>query len=327
MRRRVALAAAAAFVCLPVAVQAQGLDLTPDTTRYLSDPNFLPYAGQIYGTTSYAHTWTNGTTKDYLGNQTSSFHVNSDDITQFLSYGITDDLEVNGEITYVPGTQRQINLANGVQESLNSSGFSDPSFGATWRLLDEGPYPVDFDLFGSFSPDWINAKAPSPMDDGTVARGGNAGTLGAALGYETEQVSLRGAFNANFFGDSNTLNLDTGDTGHTQGYTNYVLALTSQIRLDPLFSVNAGVDHTFASNQNVSNIDTGIGHVLEPGDTTALHVALNYNLVPDKAVISVNYTHAFLDNNRTLWANPLLNSTTNNRYGNVAGVQLSYLLP
>ena len=325
MRRISSLAAGAAFVCFPLTVYAQ--DLTPDSTRYLSDPNFLPYQGQIYGFSDYTHTWTNGDTFSAINDRTSAFHVNTDTLSQFLSYGITDDLEVNAAIHYDPDSQREVDYANGTQTTLSSSGFSDPSFGLDWRALDQRSYPVDLDLFGTFTPDWIDSNSPSPNADGTIARGGDSGTVGAALGYGTRQFSVRGAFNANIYGHSDSFDLANGDTLHTDGYTDYVLSLTTQTRLDPMFSVNAGIDHTFASNQNDFNTDTGISHLTEPGDSTALHAALNYNLVPDTAVISATYTHDFYGDSQSVYAAPAFNGSTRSRSGNDVGVRLYYLLP
>jgi hypothetical protein len=319
------LAAAAAFVCLPLA--AFGQDMTPDTTRYLSDPNFLPYAGQIYGTSAYTHTWTNGDTFNGTGDQTTSFRVNTDTLSQFLSYGLTDDLELNASIDYDPDSQRQVNYANGTQASLNRTGFADPSFGVVWRALEEGPSPVNVDLFGSFTPNMIDSKSASPDADGSIAQGGQSGTAGAALGYVTPQFSARGSFSANIYGDSSTVNIANGNTSQTQGYTDYLLSLETQTRINPLFSVNAGVSHTFASNQNVFNTTNGISHLGEPGDTTTLNAALNYNFVPNQFVVSATYAHNFLDNSQSVYVLPASDTSTRNRSANVLGLKLYYVMP
>jgi hypothetical protein len=301
--------------------------MVPDSTRYLTDPNYMPFAGQIYGYSDYAHSWTNGDSLNASGDQTSSFKVNTDTLTQFLSYGLTDDLEINGAIHYDPNSDRRINFANGTQSTRDSSGFSDPTFGVQWRVLNEGPYPFDLDVFGNYTPNTFDAKNASATDDGTIARGGQWGTVGAALGYVTPQFSLRGVFDANIYGNSNTFDLTTGDALRTQGYTDYVVALNSQTRLNPLFSVNAGIQHTFASNQNVFNGTTDVTHLTEPGNTTDLHAALNYNLIPDQTVVSLNYAHFFYGDNQSIYANPASDSSTHNRSGDTLGVQVTYVLP
>ena len=130
-------AAGAALLCIPLQAHAQALDLTPDTSRILSDPNYLPLAGQIEGSTAYSHGWINGSGVNAAGDQISSFHINSNVIGQTLAYGITDDLSVNGSVQYVPRTFREVDGADGRVTSSDSSGFSDPTFGATWRALDQ----------------------------------------------------------------------------------------------------------------------------------------------------------------------------------------------
>jgi hypothetical protein len=323
----VSLATLIGLLCVRPEARAQVLDLTPDPARTLSDPNYLPLAGQFYGTTAYTHGWTDGNSADAAGLETSSFHINTNALDQLLSIGITDDIAVNASIAYAPANFQEIDYTNGRSASLNSSGFSDPTFGATWRVLDQNAWPVDLDLLGSFTPDLIDAHAAATDADGTVARGGDSGTVGAALGYDTRSFGIRGAFNADFLGDSNVYDLSNGDTLQTQGRTNYTVSLDTQTRLTDLFSVNAGLAHTFASNQTGVNLTTGASHYSEPGDTTALQLALNYDYIPNQFVISATYAHDFYDNGRTFYEDPAADTESRDKNGNVVGVKLSYATP
>jgi hypothetical protein len=324
-KRIARFAAGAALSCLPFSAYA--LDLTPDSSRILSDPNYLPLTGQIYGYTNYSHAWTSGSSFNDLGSQTSSFHINTNTMTQFLSYGVTDDLEVFGQADYVPDSYREVDNVNGTQSFFKSAGFSDPTFGVDWRAMDAGPFPFNVDLIGSYTPDAVDSENASTTSTGSVARGGQSGSIGAALGYQTRDFTARGSFSADFNGGSNTLNLANGEFAHTQGYNNYVLGLETQTRLNPLFSVNAGINHTFAGNQNALNTATDLAHLTEPGDTTALHAQLNYNLIPDQVVLAGTYTHQFYGNSRTSYADASLDNSSRDRDGNVLGVQLYYAFP
>ena len=315
------LAAAAAVLCLPLAAMAQ------EAPRYLSDPNFLPLTGQIYGSSNYTHIWNSGDVFNGSGAETSTFNTNTDTLSQFFSYGITDDLSVNGTLHYEPDSNRNVSYANGTSASFNSSGFDDPSFGVTWRALEQGMFPVNVDVFGSYTPNIFGAKIASANGDGTVARGGDSGIAGAAVGYETPQLGLRGFFEAHFFGRSGSTVLATGDNLTTDGYTDYVLGLESQYRFNPLFSVNAGIDHTFTAHENALDENTGITHILNPGNSTALHAQLNYNLVPDKVVLAGIYTHNFQGNLGATFANPASDYAIRNRSADSLGVQLYYTLP
>jgi hypothetical protein len=301
--------------------------MTPNSSRILSDPNYLPLGGQLYGTSAYTHGWTSGNTSNDLGAQTSSFQINTNTLDQYLAVGITDDLSLNASLQYAPADYRQINYANGTSSTLDSSGFSDPTFGATWRVLDQNSWPFDFDLLGSYTPDLIDAHTASTVEDGTVARGGQSGTVGAALGYDTRSFGIRGAFNADIYGDSSNFNLANGDTVETEGHTNYTLSLDTQTRLTDLFSVNAGVAHTFASNLTAMNLANGAPRYSEPGDSTALQLALNYNFIPNQFVVSATYAHDFYDNGQTFYNNPAFDTETRDKQGNIVGVKLSYATP
>ena len=317
----------AALLFLPAMAEAQAVDLTPYSGRILSDPEFLPLAGQIYGTSAYTHGWVSGNSVDYLGVETSTFNINTNTLDQMLAYGITDDVSVNASMQYVPANYREADRINGTTAYFESSGFSDPTFGLTWRAIDQGVYPVNLDLFGSYTPDWISAHTSTAFQDGTVARGGNAGVIGAAVGYVTPGFSIRGAFDANFLGDANVVNLTTGDTVQSAAHTNYNLSLETQTRLNDLFSINAGVAQTFASSTSGTNLTTGALQASEPGDVTALQFGLNYSLVPEAFVLSATYAHDFYGDSRYSYSNPIFDSETRNKNGDIVGIKLYYATP
>ena len=328
MNNRLAkLMISAALICPPVAACAQALDLTPYPGRILSDPNFLPLTGQFYGTTAYAHGWTDGNSANYAGVETSSFHINTNTIDQFLAYGITDDITIDASLDDSPINYRETDYTSGRSATLNSSGISDPTFGATWRLFDQNVYPVDLDMLGSYTPNWVGAHTATVDEDGTIANGGQSGTVGAALGYDTRSFGIRGAFDADILGDSSTYNPANGDTLETGSHTNYILSLDTQTRLTDLFSVNAGLAHTFTSDANVVNLTNGAPRYTEPGDNTTLQLALNYNFIPNQFVISATYGHEFYDNGRTLYDDPLEDTETRDKNSNIVGVKLSYATP
>lgn len=318
---------AALAASLPVAALAQAIDLTPYSGRILSDPEYLPLTGQIYGTTSYNHGWFDGDSIRGPGTEFSTFHVGTNTINQTLAYGITDDFSVNASIAYTPGESREIDYTGGQRSIIDSSGFADPTFGATWRVLDQATWPANFDLFGSYSPDWIGAHTGTAIQNGTVARGGDSGIIGAAVGVVTQGFSIRGAFDANFLGQSNLFNLANGDLLQTESHTNFDISLETQTRLTDLFSFNAGISHTFASNANGVDLANGLPHYDQPGDATTLDLALNYNFIPNAFVVSATYAHDFYGTGHTLYTNPLYDVETTNRSGNVVGVKLTYATP
>src|SRR5665213_2116032 len=169
----------AAAITAPLLAYAQ--DLTPIGDRILSDPTYLPLQGQIFGQSSYDYERTNGNIFDATGAQTASTRNTTNTFRQGFAYGITDALSVNASMAYAFGDDRRVNLITGSAES-NHSGFEDPSFGATYRLLDQRTHPLSFDIFGDWSPDALQSRNAAPSQDATVARGGSEADVGFALG-------------------------------------------------------------------------------------------------------------------------------------------------
>jgi len=310
---------------LPLAAAAQ--DLTPDASRILSDPNYLPLDGQLWGYTNYLHTWSNGTTFNSVDNPVSTFHSDINELNQFIGYGITDDLMIDASIAYEPGANRNVQFANGSTATLQSSGFSDPTFGATYRLLDQVASPVTLDVFGSYTPDWITSKVATATTGGSFANGGQEGEVGAALAEQTRFITVRGAFAAHFLGTRQVDDVATGGTFDQGGHTDYILSLATQTRLTDQISFNAGVTHTFASNSSYTDTLKNLTRTINPGDDTILDLAVNYQFIPDTVVGSVIYRHGITGDNSTVFLNPVADRTVADQYRNLVGVQLDYAFP
>jgi outer membrane lipoprotein SlyB len=309
------------------AFPSYALDLTPESARILTDPTYLPLTGQIWGYTDYAHTWAHGDAQNYAGDGTSSFHVDTDSIVQYLGFGLTDDFMINANIRWAPDSSRQIDYVRGGSTTLESSGFSDPAFGATYRLIDQNASPVSLDFFGSYRPDWLDADSASTTQEGTIAGGGQSGTVGAAIGQETRDFTIRGAFAANIFGDSNSFDLANGDTIHVSPYTNYEASIATQTRLTDLFSINAGISYTFASDQTVTNTSRDIVHESAPGNTASVDLALNYQVVPNTMILAATYDYSNVSYAHTTFADAVDDTGVRNRNSNALGARLTYAVP
>lgn len=326
-KRRVALLTAAA--CVAICAEAGAQTAVPDGQRILSDPAFLPLSGQIYGSTAYQY----GTNHWDDFNATGAFdsHVSgwSDTFSQLFDYGITDDLTVGATIDYVPVDKRKRDFADGTTVSRSSSGWSDPTFDVTWRAIDERDgNPVNVDLLGSYSPDWIQAKTGTDVESGTIARGGNAGLVGAAVSHVSGPFTIYGSFKADFLGDRTVDNGTNGALHASNSHTNYILGLDSQTRLNDLLSFNLGVSRQFLSSSTITNEKTAVAYVSKPGDATDLHLAANYHLVPNQVVASLTYAHTFAQDSKDIYpVDPASDLSMQNRSGNTYGVKLDYTLP
>jgi hypothetical protein len=317
-----------ALAALPMAAAAQSFDFTPDTTRILSDPAFLPLTGQIYGVTDYTYTDVHGTSRDFTGAAQFNAREWSDEIRQTLAYGITDDLTVGANIAYDPFEEHKRELVDGGSVIHKDSGFADPSFNVTWRAFDQGVQPVNLDLFGSYSPDWITAKTATSSDDGTIARGGQAGTVGVALSHVTRSFTIYGSFAADLFGRSKVENPTNEAVTETGSHTDFTLALNTQTRFTDRLSLNAGLAHVWNANAVVFNSGSDMAHLNEPENGNNLRVALNYHLVPNTVVASLTYGHDFQENIRNIFPTPeAANDSLRTRDANLYGAKLDYVFP
>jgi hypothetical protein len=323
--RTIAFLTAASIVLSATGAVAQ-LDFTPDAQRIISDPMYLPLAGQIYGNTGYVYTDAGRDIFDVTGAPEATANVTSNAFTQELLYGVTDDVALRFDWGYVVSRDASRHgIPTGFSET-SSSGWTDPVFGATWRAIDQqhgGPLSLDLRL--DYSPDAFPAKAANTADEGTVARGGQALDLGLTLGHETRGFTIAGLFDAQYLGRQTLLNQSNGDVSRTASHWNYTLGLATQTRITDLFSVNAGVGHSFNSDATVINEATGVPHLAEPGDVTNINVSLNYHFVPNTVVGSIGYEHDFYGDGRNTFPTvPPAGNEIRNHDANILGVNLRY---
>jgi hypothetical protein len=314
---------AAAIVVFPLQAFAQ-----PDSAlRILSDPAYLPLAGQFEGNSVYRYGQTTGDVFDSTGAPDYSFHTVTNEIDQSLQYGLTDDLSLQFGIAYDPSVKRNDIFPDGSVRSISSNGFTDPSIGITWRAIDEANAPLNLDFSASYAPDAFNAKTASPSEDGSSARGGQSAHFGAAISEVMQQFTVLGSVNANYLGGSTIDNLNNDTTAKRDSYWTYDIGLASQLRFADRFSVNGGVTHTFNRNFNVVNLTNGLASVSQPGDATVLNAALNYHIVPNTFVVGLTYAYNMHSSSQNVFAtSPTSDTTTRSNNENLFGVRLQYVL-
>ncbi len=149
--------------------RAWAFDLSPDASRVLSDPTYLPQGGQFFGSTEFSYNQVNSNTDNYQGKMTASTSVKTTTLTQVLDFGLTDDLTLRASGFYqLNGTDSQD--PSGVSTLTSSYGMSDPTIALVCRVLDEKGAPFNWDLKASYTPDLINAESASADLSGSVAR-------------------------------------------------------------------------------------------------------------------------------------------------------------
>ncbi len=323
--RSIALLAAASVLAIANSASAQ-VDFTPEAQRIISDPMYLPLAGQIYGNTGYVYSSASRDVFDATGAPSATGNVTGNTFTQELLYGVTDDVALRFDWGYVASRDASRHgVPTGFTET-SSSGWTDPVFGATWRAIDQrAGGPVSLDVRFDYSPDAFPAKAPNAEDEGTVARGGQALDLGMTLGHETRDFTIAALVDAQYLDHQKELNQNNGDILHTDSRWNYTLGLASQTRITDAFSINAGLGHTFNNNAFLINETTGVPHMQQPGDFTNINVSLNYHFVPNTVVGSIGYEHDFYGDSRNVFPTvPTSDNEIRNHDADIFGVNLRY---
>ncbi|HTC21630.1 MAG TPA: hypothetical protein VK859_12325 [bacterium] len=315
-----------AFSLLPIGAMA--LDFTPDASRVVSDPTYLPLGAQVFGSTEYSYGETNLITNNHLGALQGSTNTATTSINQVLEYGITGDLVLrfNGFFQLVGAT----NLSpSGASTLTTSDGLSNPTFAAIWRFLDEKDHPFNWDLTGSYTPSLINAESASQDQNGTVVRGGTTSLVGTALSFKTRGFTVYGEFTAAYFGIRNILNPTTGNPTNYESSWQYGLDLTTQTRFTDQLSLNAGVSQTFNDPASASFVN-GSGKLIDftnlPGDLITLVTALNYQVVPGRFVASLVYSHVFYGNGGNNFPSfPNSDTTTTDKNEDLYGAEVRYV--
>jgi hypothetical protein len=324
MRLRPLKYLAAATVLVPFAAHAMDYSLASD--RILSDPLYLPLQGQIFSSTSYQWASTSEDIFNAAGVKTGSERINANPLNQMFEYGVTDDFALSGSIGYDPSATTHINSIGGPASVRTDQGWSDPTFGAVYRVLDQRFNPLTLDVDANYSPNVFSSKAASDTDDGSIASGGQEWSFGGTLGREMRDFTIAGSFDASYLGRRGALNETTGDDVSTSSTWLYTLGLATQTRLTDQFSVNAGAGYTFAHNANVLNETSLVDHEDRVKGTPNLNAALNYHFIPNILVGSVTYQHDFGGGSDNVYAAlPADNSSVSNKSEDLLGVRVRYV--
>jgi hypothetical protein len=325
MRSTKSLAAAAAMIAVSAPAFAQ--DMASDSTRIVSDPLYLPLQGEIYGATGYQYGSLSRDTYNAAGVKTDSANIGSNTLDQTFLYGITDDLAVRFNWGYDISRDASRHVVGGGDDKRDSSGWTDPDFGLTYRVMDQRNNPLTLDLRADYSPDAFPAKSATGTDEGTVAQGGQMADFGATLGHEGPMFTIAAKFDAIWLDTRNILNQSSGDMTRYDSMWNYRFGLDSQTRITDQISLNAGVGHTFTNNGAVFNQTSGLEHITTGGDVTDVNAALNYQFIPNTVVGSLEYQHNFYQNSRNLFALASNDTSTRNKDEDLVGVTVRYVLP
>jgi hypothetical protein len=298
---------------------------SPDTgqTRIISDPLYLPLRGQVYGVTGY--TFDRPTGQNFRnGSETSTFTADDHSFDQTFAYGLTNNVTIRMAFGYGVNERDSTAMSTGDVTVGNSRGFSDPTFSATYRLLDQPSAPLIFDITGSYSPDVIASTASGGVGEGSIGRGGQNAGLGVAFGRVMDAFTIAGTVGATYVGAQSTTQLASATSTSSDAHWSYAVGLATQTRVTSRVSLDAGVTVGSAASYVVTNIDTLNSHTYAPPVTRTLNLAFNYQLSPNHVVAAVTYAYSNNTDATNTFDKATSDTAVKDRMGNSVGFRVLY---
>jgi len=317
-----------------LSAQTCAMDFTPDASRVLSDPAYLPERGQIYGVTNYSYAKRIGDDYDFQDTRFRSFTVRSSALAQSFDYGVIDNLSVRMNLAY-ERDNTQYDFPDGTSATTDAYGFKDPGFGVTLRVLEQDDDSFNWDLIGAYVPTVIEAKRPTPTRDGTVSRGGPVGTFGTAVSYKTRSFTVYVNAEASYLGTSK-INISNNGGVATETYEpswQYFVGLNTQTRINDMFAINFGASETISDSARGTASFDGVPFASfdsKPGNLTRINVATVMHILPQglAAVLSFDhYMYGDSSNGNTMPATyaQFFDRTTKNESANAISLSLLYV--
>jgi opacity protein-like surface antigen len=320
--------AALAQTAGPDSLEAGGA-LDPISSRILSDPLYLPLAGQIYGVTSYTFTRSDGDIfNSRLPGSASSFSGDGNVLTQYLAFGLTDEFSLHAAISHSwNDVERSYFSPDGVL-STHGDSFTNPTFGLTYRLLDQAyQMPVDLDLSFDYTPDLVALQVSGPGRDGTEGAGRDRADFTLTLGREMRAFTIAGSLTATHYGDQNYVALSNNNNFTQDSGWSYRLGLATQARLTDQWSLDGKLSYVLADDLSAQNQTLGLPFLNKTPNTFDVGAGINYAIIPGNLVTGLTYDYQDISNNSANYYTLGTTTETRNHDAHIVGVNLRYAFP
>jgi outer membrane protein OmpA-like peptidoglycan-associated protein len=308
----------AALLAIAIAPPALAADSGGDAFRILGAPNYLPSAGEVEGSFTYTYQAEPYDLRTNLPNSFPSSYDRSETILlPSLTYGVTDDISVfasfdwgdyrNDEIY----TYRRVILGMPIRRvptqahtSFRGLGAGDPSFGATWRAVDQIYAPVNVDLTGYYTPDIFSGRGSGLRETGTFAAGGQSGTVEAAISRDLHLITLRAYGSLTYDGRRNETIDDGTEDLRSGAHAEYGAGFQGEVRLLPYLAVNAGVqaDQAMKYDRPILSASGTTPVTFKPNGSLSPYGGVVLPIVPNHLVAELLYQHDFINDQSEVYA-------------------------
>lgn len=238
---------------------------------------YKPMAGQIVSDTSY-----NITEQEYKDGSAVANEIETAEIREVLSYGVSDKLTIDLDIAY---QDKEWDVPTPVQKY---DGFTNPEITARYRVANQADNGEFVDLRISHAPDVFDKEAASGTVDGTVAQGGATYSVGIDYGRNINSFSYKINFDALHNDDSEEIAVGGASVTGYDDRTDLNFGVEGQYRVNDMISVNAGAARTLIGNTSIDGVArTG-------GSATSYGADLNFN-IDQQSAISISFTQIDAD--------------------------------
>ena len=266
------------------------LFLIPAAILFVSNANasnsldsifFIPKSKEIISETSY--NYSDATYKDGV-NDKQELRIQT--LKERVSFGITDKLYTNLEISYIDSNQKDISSTTGQFTETVNNGVSNPELSVGYRFADNDNNGFFSDLELSYAPNIINSKTGDSSKGGNVASGRSEYEIAGSYGMLFDKVSFKVDASVRYLDDAKTELMFDHAVEKIDSSIDTEFGITGQYKFNQNLSLNASLSQLLRGSYKIDKTNK-----IQGRDEINLGTRLNYSIVPDKALVSVAYNY------------------------------------
>lgn len=272
-----------------------------ENKRDIFDLQFLPEQNKIVVALQYLILKSDlSATLDSSGKQIMDETVNSQQMNLAFSFGFTKELAASinfgylikstSDTTFGPGS-----TLNGQESRVGALGYTDPTIGIKYRILEMDSRGAIGDLIVSYSPKSTSRTLGTNMSDGNGVRGGDLTSLAFEIGQKLPKISYDAHIGFNFFGATTAYNVDNSSRSDNSSFDQVVISLSGQFVLTDQLFVRAGLAENFFSSvtQSYPGSSGSSDLNIDAYNQRTIGVGLCGVAIPDRLLFSLGYTKDF----------------------------------
>ncbi len=268
----------------------------------LNSPLYLPAKGQLASETQFTYNSSKGSAI-FNGAKNYEADTNSYSLSENLYYNFTGNLVLGLGLYAVDGntTYDYVNAAT-PDKNIGEKGLDNPDIMLIYRAIDnrclcEGennPTGYIVDLLAGVTPDLITEKSGNVSKDSNgVGVDGNVYSLALRAGKDFSlSDTLQGYVIYKYIDDEKSTEVMTQDKTEVDEYSKMILGTEYQHRFNEKWSVNVNPEVSFGLSDTEVTENKVFQYEYSSGTVGYIGLKVNYNLIPQKASVSLGYGYS-----------------------------------